>query len=130
MKYIGFFQVLSNNFASPTASIIEDLSFFDATEASLRRRLETGESVCQVGTRCPPGKLVATEKAGLHDTCQASGDFCAPASKILQQISKNEGDVCLDPKECRSGQCENKKCVSKVSFRNLLLIAFFFSKYL
>ena len=112
IKYIGIIQVVNENDASVTSSLIEDLLFDDDnSDSQVNRKLTSSSEICV----CGPNELASTQRAGLHHTCSDALDFCSSAEDKLKEITKNENEFCSSHFECRSGLCQNDKCTSRVS---------------
>lgn len=112
LKYFGLIQIMNENLAEISNSVIMNLNIEDEEEVSDDRRRTT---ITPDPLKCGPGELVVTTKPGLYHVKESINDFCTPAGNVLKMITKNEGDACSSDGECRSGKCVGDICVSEVS---------------
>ncbi|GFH43554.1 hypothetical protein CTEN210_00027 [Chaetoceros tenuissimus] len=115
VKFIGIVQVAKENVVSELKSTIENFNLSDDVGISSRRlNNEVGEPCSEYPCPCPAGQLAVTKRPGIHYKRYDSGDACTNPADVLTEITKNEGEDCDEPNECRSGICgDNFKCASR-----------------
>jgi hypothetical protein len=109
-KYFTFVQIADELAAESSNSLIENIQIAEDDTEFLQRKLSEPTSM-----ECESGFLAVTrDKAGLQIEKNSRFDFCVPSEKRLFEISRNVGDACVIDTDCRSGQCVDDKCTSRV----------------
>ena len=113
-KYFTFMQVADELASATSNSLIENIQIAeDEDDAEILRRKLSEHSPNPM--ECDPGFLAVTDTPGLQiEKRNLRLDFCVPSEKRLFEISRNVNDACVIDTDCRSGQCVNDKCTSRV----------------